>query len=89
MTVVAKSRCSLHKEKCGFNKLVLNKILSLVVFGCINLPLTVKYTSEKFLLDKLFSVFKLEKHRRILLCYFKQRVDINEKITDIVSLFLI
>ena len=47
MAAVAKSRNSLHKEKCDFNKLVLNKIFYLVVFSCINLPLTAKYTSEK------------------------------------------
>ena len=38
MTVVAKSRSSLHKEKIDFKKLVLNKILYLVVLSCINLP---------------------------------------------------
>ena len=35
MAVVAKSRSSLHKEKCDFNKLVLNKILYLVVFNTL------------------------------------------------------
>ena len=49
MAVVAKSRNSLHKEKCDFNELVLNKILYLVVFSCINLPLTAKYKSEKLI----------------------------------------
>ena len=49
MTVVAKSRSSLHKEKCDFNKLVLNKILYLMIFSCINLPLAAKYTSEKLI----------------------------------------
>ena len=46
MAAVAKLRSSLHKEKCDFNKLVLNKIFYLVVFSCINLPLTAKYKSE-------------------------------------------
>ena len=52
----------------------------------------VKKSFEKLhnsLLNKLFSIFKLEKHQRILLCHFKQRADINEKITGIVPLFLI
>ena len=49
MAAVAKSRGSLHKEKCDFNKLVFNKILYLVVFSCINLPLTARYTSEKII----------------------------------------
>ena len=70
MAVVAKSRSSLHKEKCDFNELVLNKILFLVVFSCINLPLTAKYKSEKLIAKKLFSNFKLEKHQRILVCCF-------------------
>ena len=47
MAVVAKSRSTLHKEKYDLNKLVLNKILYLVVFSCINLPITAQYTSEK------------------------------------------
>ena len=37
-----------HK-KCDFNKLILNKIFYLVVFSCINLPLTAKDTSEQFI----------------------------------------
>ena len=49
MAVVAKSRSSLHKEKCDFNKLVLKKILYLIVFSYINLSLTAKYTSEKLI----------------------------------------
>ena len=49
MEVVAKSRGSLHKEKSHFNKLVLNKILYLVVFSCVNLPFTEEYTSEKLI----------------------------------------
>ena len=64
MAIVAKSIRILHKEKCDLNKLVLNKIFYLVIFGCINLPLTAKYASEKLitkLLNKLFSNFKLEK----------------------------
>ena len=56
MTVVAKSRGSLHKEKCDFHKLVLNKILYLVVFSCINLPLTARYTSEKLIVK--YTIFK-------------------------------
>ena len=52
MAVVAKSRSRNVKEKCDFNQLVLNKILYLVVFNCINLPLTAKYTSEKFIVAK-------------------------------------
>ena len=43
MAVVAKSKSSLHEEKSDFNKLVLNKILYLVVFSCINLPRNEKY----------------------------------------------
>ena len=46
MALAAKSRSSLHKEKCDFNKPVFNKILYLVVFSCINLP-PAKYISEK------------------------------------------
>ena len=49
MAVVAKSRSSFHKEKFDFNKLVLNKILYLVIFSCINLPVTERYTSEKLI----------------------------------------
>ena len=49
MAVGAKSRSRLHKKKYNFNKLVFNKILYLVVFSCIILPLTAKYTSEKLI----------------------------------------
>ena len=59
MAVIAKSRSSLHKDKCDFNKIVLKKILYLVVFSCINLPLTAKYTS-----GKLYSNCKLAKDRK-------------------------
>ena len=52
MAVVAKSRSKNVKEKCDFNQLVLNKILYLVVFSCINLLLTAKYTSEKLVIAK-------------------------------------
>ena len=47
MAVAAKS--SLHMEKCDFKELGLNKIIYLVVFSCINRPLTAKYTSEKLI----------------------------------------
>ena len=47
MAVVAKSRSSFHKEKYDFNKLVLNRILYLVIFSSINLPLTAKYIPDK------------------------------------------
>ena len=47
MAVVKKLRSSFHKEKCDFNKLVLNKILYLVIFSCIKFSLTAKHTSEK------------------------------------------
>ena len=49
MVVVAKFRRSLHIEKFDFNRLVFSKIFYLVVFSCINLPLTAKYTSEKLI----------------------------------------
>ena len=49
MGVAAKSRSSLHIKKYDFNKLVLNTIFYLVVFNCVNLPLTAKYTSEKLI----------------------------------------
>ena len=49
MVVVASSRISLYNEKFDFNKLVLNKKLYLVIFSCINLPITAKYTSEKLI----------------------------------------
>ena len=42
---------------------------------------------KSLLLNKLFSNFKMEKHRRILVCCFRFWVEIYEKITDIVSLF--
>ena len=49
MAVVTKSRSSLHKEKYDFSNPVLNKKLYLVVFSCINLPLTAKFTHEKLI----------------------------------------
>ena len=49
MPIAAKSRSNLHKKKCDFNKLVLNKMLYFVVFNCINFLLTAKYTSEKLI----------------------------------------
>ena len=49
MAAAAKPRISLHIEKCDSNTLVLNKIFYLVVFSCINLPFTEKYTSEKLI----------------------------------------
>ena len=42
-------KSSLHLEKCDFNKLFSHNILYLVVFSCINLPLTAKSTSEKLI----------------------------------------
>ena len=51
MAVATKSRSSLDKEKCNFNKLVLNRVLCLVFFRFVNLPLTPNSTSEK-LIDK-------------------------------------
>ena len=61
MAVVAKSRSSLHKEKYDLNKLVLKKILYLVIFSCINLLLTGKYTSEKCIAKQTILNVKLEK----------------------------
>ena len=49
MSVVAKSRSHLHKNKFNFNQQVSNKILYLDFFSCINLPLTAKYTSEELI----------------------------------------
>ena len=51
MTVVAKSRSSLHKEKCDFNKLVFkqNTLFGRFQLSFINLSLTTKYTSEKLI----------------------------------------
>ena len=46
MAAAAKSRSSLHIEKCNFNELVLNKKLYLVVFSSINRPLIANYKSE-------------------------------------------
>ena len=57
MAVVARSISSLHKEKYDFNKLILNKILYLVVFSCVNLPVTAKYTSEKLIAKSAISEF--------------------------------
>ena len=56
MAVVAKSRSSLHKEKCDFSEPTLDKRFYLVVFSFINFPLTVKYTFEKLFAKK--TVFK-------------------------------
>ena len=49
MAVTAKWRSSLYIEKSDINKLVFNKIFYLVIFSCIDLPATAKYTSEKFI----------------------------------------
>ena len=49
MAVAAKARCIVDIEKCEINKPVLKNIFYLVVFSCINIPLTVKYISEKLL----------------------------------------
>ena len=46
MAAAAKSRSSLHIEKCNFNELVLNKKFYLVVFSSINRPLIANYKSE-------------------------------------------
>ena len=45
MAVAVKSRSSLHIEKYDFNELVLNKLLYLVFFSCINGPVPVKCLS--------------------------------------------
>ena len=42
MAVVAKSKSTLRKNQCDFNK-------DKCDFSCINLPLTAKYTSEKLI----------------------------------------
>ena len=49
MAVAAKSKSSLHIEECDLKELVLDKIFYLVVFSCINCPLTPKYTSENLI----------------------------------------
>ena len=51
MAGVAKSNSSLHLEEFDFNWLVLNKILYLVLFGCIY-PHPVKCTTEKLITKK-------------------------------------
>ena len=47
MAVAAKSRSSLHKKKCDFNKLVFNKILYVGRFQLYKTPFTAKSTPEK------------------------------------------
>ena len=49
MAVVAKSRSSLRKEKCNFNKLVLNNMLYAGRFQLYKPSFTAKYTSEKLI----------------------------------------
>ena len=46
MAVTVRSRGCLHIGKCNSNELVL-KIFYLIVFSCINCPVTAKYTSEE------------------------------------------
>ena len=48
MAVTVRSRSCLHIEKYNFNELVL-KIFYLIVFRCINCPVTPKYTSEELI----------------------------------------
>ena len=43
---------------------------------------------ESLLLYKLFSNFKLPKHQKILVCCFRYRIRINDKIVDSVVLYL-
>ena len=55
MAVGAKWRRSLHIEECNFREPVLNKILYLLDFNCINRRFTAKYTSGK-LVAKLIEI---------------------------------
>ena len=94
MAVRAKSSTSLPIEEGDFHYLILNKIFYLVPFSCINYPLVrniklkILLLTRRFgtslLLNKLFSNFKLQRHGRILLRYFKQRIRTNDKIVNIV-----
>ena len=56
MSVAAKSKSHLHKNKYNFNQQVSNKILYLDFFSCINFPITAKYKSEKLIAKS--AVFK-------------------------------
>ena len=39
---------------------------------------------ESLMLNKLFSNFKLQKHQRILLFCFRKRIQVNDKIAEII-----
>ena len=43
---------------------------------------------RSLLINERFSNFKLQKDRRILLCYYRYRIGMNDKIVDIVLLLL-
>ena len=51
---IAELRSILHIERCDFNELVLNRMFYLFVFRCKDLPLTVKYTSERLVARNFF-----------------------------------
>ena len=58
-------------------------------FSAVQCSYCKKLQLESLLLrNKLFSNFKLQKHCRIFFCCFRYRNGINEKIVDIVLLFL-
>ena len=62
-----------------------------VLYGrisCMNFYLIAKYKTETLSRSKLFFNFKLQKHRRILLCCLRYKIRINDRIYGIVLLFL-
>ena len=67
MVVAAKSSHSLlQREKPDFNKQMFNKIFYLIVFSCINCPLTAEYTSEKHVYSFQILNFKTTKEYCLL-----------------------
>ena len=57
MAVAADSSNSLHIEECDFNEPVLNKIVYMNLFSCINYPLTAKYTTGELIAKQIIFKF--------------------------------
>ena len=74
----------LHIEECDFTKLILSRIFYLVFSAVWATILLQNIKLKNLLLNRLLSNFKLEKHRRILLFYLRQRFQISDKIFNLV-----
>ena len=88
MAVTAESSNSLYIEEQDFNQLVWNKVSYWTFLAVYTILLQRNIQLENLLLYNFFSSFKLQKHQGILFCCSRYRVRFDDKIAEIVLLFL-